>query len=151
MLAQIGTKDNVAEFVRKVKNKEGGVRLMGFGHRVYKNYDPRAKYFRQLVQDVLQAMDVKDPSLEVAMELERIALTDEYFIQRKLYPNVDFYTGIMLRAIGIPTNMFTCMFALARTTGWISQWAEMVEEKGFRISRPRQIFVGSPERNYPGF
>mmetsp|Transcript_27646 Transcript_27646/g.46276 ORF Transcript_27646/g.46276 Transcript_27646/m.46276 type:complete len:477 (+) Transcript_27646:108-1538(+) len=150
MLAQIGKKENVAEFVRKVKNKEDGVRLMGFGHRVYKNYDPRAKYFRELVQDVLKVMDVKDPSLEVAMELERIALTDDYFVQRKLYPNVDFYTGIMLRALGIPTNMFTCLFALSRTTGWISQWAEMVEEKGFRISRPRQIFIGAPERTYPG-
>jgi len=148
MLAEIGTKDKVAEFVRKVKAKEDGVRLMGFGHRVYKNYDPRAKFFRGLVTDVLTAMDVKDDSLEVAMELERIALEDEYFIQRKLYPNVDFYTGIMLRAMGIPTNMFTCLFALARTTGWISQWAEMVEQSDFRISRPRQIYTGYPERTY---
>mmetsp|Transcript_16370 Transcript_16370/g.22620 ORF Transcript_16370/g.22620 Transcript_16370/m.22620 type:complete len:464 (-) Transcript_16370:309-1700(-) len=148
MLAEIGTKDKVAEFVRKVKAKEEGVRLMGFGHRVYKNYDPRAKYFRGLVQDVLLALDCKDPSLEVAKELERIALEDEYFIQRKLYPNVDFYTGIMLRALGIPTNMFTVLFALARTTGWVAQWAEMVEDPDFRISRPRQIYTGAPERPY---
>lgn len=148
MLNQIGKKENVAEFVRKVKAKEDGVRLMGFGHRVYKNYDPRAKYFRNLVIDVLQALNVKDDSLEVAQELERIALEDEYFVQRRLYPNVDFYTGIMLRAMGIPTPMFTVLFALARTTGWVAQWAEMVEQKGFRISRPRQIYTGAPERDY---
>lgn len=148
MLNQIGKKENVAEFVRKVKNKEDGVRLMGFGHRVYKNYDPRAKFFRGLVIDVLEALNVKDDSLEVAQELERIALEDEYFIQRKLYPNVDFYTGIMLRAMAIPTPMFTVLFALARTTGWVTQWAEMVEQKGFRISRPRQIYTGAPERDY---
>ncbi|KAK3245627.1 hypothetical protein CYMTET_44817 [Cymbomonas tetramitiformis] len=149
MLEEIGTKENVAEFVRKVKNKEAGVRLMGFGHRVYKNYDPRAKYFKTLVGEVLDGMDIQDPKLEVARELERIALEDEYFIKRKLYPNVDFYTGIMLRAIGIPTSMFTVMFALARTVGWITQWKEMVEEKGFRISRPRQIYIGAPERKLP--
>lgn len=148
MLAEIGKKENVAEFVRKVKAKEDGVRLMGFGHRVYKNYDPRAKYFRGLVMTVLEALDAKDEALEVAQELERIALEDEYFIERKLYPNVDFYTGIMLRAMGIPTSMFTVLFALARTTGWVAQWAEMVEQKGFRIARPRQIYTGAEERAY---
>mmetsp|Transcript_32023 Transcript_32023/g.38772 ORF Transcript_32023/g.38772 Transcript_32023/m.38772 type:complete len:474 (+) Transcript_32023:87-1508(+) len=146
MLEEIGSKDNVAEFVRKVKNKEDGVRLMGFGHRVYKNYDPRARYFAGLVGQVLDEMDVKDPQLAVAQELERIALEDEYFIKRKLYPNVDFYTGIMLRALGVPTSMFTVFFALARTTGWTSQWKEMVEQSEYRIFRPRQIYQGYPER-----
>lgn len=149
MLDQIGTKDKVAQFVADVKAKKEGVRLMGFGHRVYKNYDPRAKYMKTLVQKVLSALDVSDPKLEVAMELERVALGDEYFIQRKLYPNVDYYSGIMLSAIGIPTSMFTVMFAMSRTVGWVSHWNEMIQEAQLKIGRPRQLYVGVEQRSYP--
>jgi citrate synthase len=148
MLEQIGTKDNVAKFVDDVKNKRDGVRLMGFGHRVYKNYDPRAKFMKVKVQEVLEALNIQDPHLEVAMELERIALSDEYFIKRKLYPNVDYYSGIMLRAIGIPPSMFTVMFAMSRTVGWISHWNEMMSEGQLKIGRPRQLYAGVQERRY---
>lgn len=148
MLEQIGTKDNVAQFVADVKAKKDGVRLMGFGHRVYKNYDPRARYMKKLCAEVLEALAVNDPHLEVAMELERIALEDEYFIKRKLYPNVDYYSGIMLRAIGIPTSMFTVMFAMARTVGWVSHWNEMIQEAQLKIGRPRQLYVGVEQREF---
>jgi len=148
MLEHIGSKDKVADFVVNVKAKTE--RLMGFGHRVYKNYDPRAQVMRKLVQEVLTDLDVHDPLLEIAMELEKVALEDDYFIQRKLYPNVDYYSGIMLRALGIPTSMFTAMFAMARTVGWVSQWNEMVSEGQMRIGRPRQLYAGEGPREFPG-
>lgn len=149
MLSQIGTKDNVPEFIRKVKNKEDGVKLMGFGHRVYKNFDPRAKIMQKTCQEVLGELGIThEPQLELAMELERIALEDDYFVSRKLYPNVDFYSGIILKAMGIPTSMFTVLFAVARTVGWISQWKEMIEQPGQRISRPRQIYTGETQRDF---
>ncbi|CAE8637888.1 unnamed protein product [Polarella glacialis] len=148
MLEQIGTKENVAQFVEDVKNKKEGVRLMGFGHRVYKNYDPRARVMKKMVAEVLAELGVVDPLLGVANELEKIALEDDYFIKRKLYPNVDYYSGIMLRALGIPTSMFTVMFAMSRTVGWVSQWNEMVSEGQMKIGRPRQLYVGTPQREY---
>jgi citrate synthase len=149
MLQEIGHVDNVAEFVRKVKNKEEGVRLMGFGHRVYKNYDPRAKVMQQACHEVLAEVGVKDdPLLKVAMELEKIALSDDYFIQRKLYPNIDFYSGITLKAMGFPVEMFTVLFALARTTGWIAQWDEMNGDPAQKIGRPRQLYTGATQRDY---
>ncbi|CAE7673303.1 aarA [Symbiodinium sp. CCMP2456] len=149
MLEQIGSKDKVAQFVADVKAKKEGVRLMGFGHRVYKNYDPRARVMKTLVAEVLKELGVEDPLLGIAQELEKVALSDSYFIDRKLYPNVDYYSGIMLRAIGIPTSMFTVMFAMSRTVGWVSQWNEMVSEKQMRIGRPRQLYVGPGERKEP--
>ena len=148
MLQEIGTVDNVKKHVEKVKNKVDGVRLMGFGHRVYKNYDPRAKVMSQTCKEVLAEVGINDPLLEVAMELERIALSDEYFIEKKLYPNVDFYSGITLRAMGFPTSMFTVLFALARTVGWIAQWEEMTTDPTQRIGRPRQIYTGAAKRDY---
>jgi citrate synthase len=148
MLQEIGTVENVRKHVDKVKNKVDGVRLMGFGHRVYKNYDPRAKVMQATCREVLQEVGINDPLLEVAMELEKIALTDEYFIEKKLYPNVDFYSGITLKAMGFPVTMFTVLFALARTVGWIAQWEEMTTDKTQRIGRPRQIYTGSPQRDY---
>ncbi len=148
MLQEIGTVDNVKKHVEKVKNKVDGVRLMGFGHRVYKNYDPRAKVMSQTCKEVLAEVGINDPLLEVAMELERIALSDEYFIEKKLYPNVDFYSGITLRAMGFPTSMFTVLFALARTVGWIAQWEEMTTDPTQRIGRPRQIYTGAARRDY---
>jgi citrate synthase len=149
MLASIGSKENIPGFIEKVKDKNSGVKLMGFGHRVYKNFDPRAKIMQKTCHEVLGELGIKDdPLLDLAVELENIALHDEYFVQRKLYPNVDFYSGIILKAMGIPTSMFTVLFALARTTGWISQWKEMIGEKGQRISRPRQLYTGSPQRDY---
>ena len=148
MLQEIGTVDNVKKHVEKVKNKVDGVRLMGFGHRVYKNYDPRAKVMSQTCKEVLAEVGINDPLLEVAMELERIALSDEYFIEKKLYPNVDFYSGITLKAMGFPVSMFTVLFALARTVGWIAQWEEMTTDKTQRIGRPRQIYTGAPQRDY---
>ncbi len=145
-----GGVEKLGEFVKKVKNKEAGVRLMGFGHRVYKNYDPRAKLMQETCKEVLATMGLEnDPLLKIAMELERIALEDEYFVTRKLYPNVDYYSGIVQRAIGIPTSMFTCIFAMARTVGWIAQWNEMISEPDQKIGRPRQLFTGSPRRNVP--
>ena len=130
-------------------NKDDPFRLMGFGHRVYKNYDPRAKIIRQMCYDVLEKLgDKDDPAFELALKLEEIALSDEYFIQRNLYPNVDFYSGLIYKAIGIPRNMFTVMFAIARTVGWVSQWTEMIAEENQRIGRPRQLYVGPAKRDY---
>ncbi|GBQ70038.1 citrate synthase [Ameyamaea chiangmaiensis NBRC 103196] len=150
MLAEIGHRDNIPAFIEKVKDKNSGVRLMGFGHRVYKNFDPRAKIMQATCHEVLNELGIKDdPLLDLAVELERIAVEDEYFVKRKLYPNVDFYSGIILKAMGIPTSMFTVLFAVARTTGWISQWKEMIEEPGQRIGRPRQLYTGSPRRDIP--
>ena len=149
MLAEIGHKDNIPDFIAKVKDKSSHIRLMGFGHRVYKNYDPRAKILQETCKEVLAELGIKgDPLLDLAVELERIALSDEYFISKKLYPNVDFYSGIILKAMGIPTSMFTALFAVARTVGWISQWKEMIEDPTQRIGRPRQVYTGSPKRDY---
>ncbi len=135
--------------MKKAKDKSSGFRLMGFGHRVYKNYDPRAKVMQKTCHEVLDALGTKDePLLEVAMELERIALQDEYFIEKKLYPNIDFYSGITLRALGFPVSMFTVLFAIARTVGWIAQWKEMIEDPEQRIGRPRQLYAGSAERSF---
>lgn len=149
MLADIGDVKNIPEFIKQVKDKNSTIRLMGFGHRVYKNYDPRAKLMQETCHEVLKEMGHdNDPLLKVAMELEKIALSDEYFISRKLYPNVDFYSGITLKAIGFPTSMFTVLFAVARTVGWISQWKEMIQEPNYKISRPRQLYTGAPRRDY---
>lgn len=149
MLEEIGSPDKVGEAVKKAKDKNSGFRLMGFGHRVYKNYDPRAKVMRQTCYEVLDELGVKDePLLKMAMELERIALEDDYFVSKKLYPNVDFYSGIILRAMGFPTAMFTALFALARTVGWISQWNEMIEDPAQKIGRPRQLYTGATRRPY---
>src|SRR5690606_5404708 len=149
MLEEIGTVENVAKHVEKVKNKVDGVRLMGFVHRVYKNYDPRAKVMQKTCNEALKEVGGEcDTLLEVALELERVALSDEYFIEKKLYPNVDFYSGITLKAMGFPTSMFTVLFALARTVGWIAQWEEMTMDKTQRIGRPRQIYTGAPRRDY---
>lgn len=151
MLAEIGTVDKIPEFIAKVKDKNSTVRLMGFGHRVYKNYDPRAKIMQQMCHKVLAEIGHQnDPLLHVAMELEKIALSDEYFIQRKLYPNVDFYSGITLKAMGFPTSMFTVLFAVARTVGWISQWSEMIQDPQQKIGRPRQLYSGATSRDYVG-
>ena len=147
MLDEIGTVENVAGFMEKVKTKE--VKLMGFGHRVYKNFDPRAKVMKETCDEVLSALGINDPQLALAMELERIALSDEYFIKRNLYPNVDFYSGIILKAIGIPTEMFTVIFALARTVGWISHWLEM-HSGPYKIGRPRQLYTGETQRDIQG-
>ena len=148
MLAEIGHARHIPEFISKVKDKNSNVRLMGFGHRVYKNYDPRAKIMQQTCHAVLQELGIKDdPLLDLAVELERVALHDDYFVSRKLYPNVDFYSGIILKAMGFPTSMFTALFAVARTTGWISQWLEMIEDPSQRIGRPRQIYTGAPQRD----
>ncbi len=149
MLQQIGDKDNIDEFIKKAKDKDDPFRLMGFGHRVYKNFDPRSRVMQQSCHEVLEEMGVKDePLLELAMELERIALEDEYFVDRKLYPNVDFYSGIIFRAMGIPTSMFTVLFAVARTVGWIAQWNEMIEDPSQKIGRPRQLYLGAIQRPY---
>ncbi|MDP1699838.1 MAG: citrate synthase [Aestuariivirga sp.] len=149
MLGEIGTVDNIPAFIEKVKDKSSNIRLMGFGHRVYKNYDPRAKIMQQTAHEVLSELGVKDdPLLDVARELERVALNDKYFVERKLYPNVDFYSGITLRTLGFPTSMFTVLFALARTVGWISQWKEMIEDPSQRIGRPRQLYNGPLKRDY---
>lgn len=139
---------DVEAFVRKVKNKEDGVRLMGFGHRVYKNYDPRAAIVKKAAQDVLAKLHKPDPLLDIAMRLEEIALADEYFVSRKLYPNVDFYTGVIYKAMGFPTKMFTVLFALGRLPGWIAQWREMIEDPATKLGRPRQVYVGAPKRAY---
>ena len=150
MLAQIGDKKNIPEFLERAKDKDDPFRLMGFGHRVYKNYDPRAGVLKASADEVLDEVGAaNDPLLGLAMELERIALEDEYFVDRKLFPNVDFYSGIIFKAIGFPTSMFTVLFAMARTVGWIAQWKEMIEDPGQRIGRPRQLFTGPTERAYP--
>ena len=149
MLAEIGRVERIPEFIKKAKSKNDPFRLMGFGHRVYKHYDPRAKIMQKTCYEVLNETGHKDdPMLEVALELERIALSDEYFIEKKLYPNVDFYSGITLRAMGFPTAMFTVLFALARTVGWIAQWKEMIEDPHQKLGRPRQLYTGSPKREY---
>jgi citrate synthase len=149
MLRQIhACGDDAAGFVRKVKSREGGVRLMGFGHRVYRSYDPRAAIVREAAQQVLARTAAPDPLLDIALHLEEIALSDDYFIERKLYPNVDFYTGLIYKAMGFPTRMFTVLFALGRLPGWIAQWREMMADKNTKIGRPRQVYVGEPERSY---
>ncbi len=137
-----------ADFMEKVKNKEKGIRLMGFGHRVYKNYDPRAKIVKAIADEVLERLGVHDERLELAMRLEEIALADDYFVERRLYPNVDFYTGIIYKAIGFPTDMFTVLFAIGRMPGWIAQWTEMIKDPATKIGRPRQIYTGLPKRDY---
>jgi citrate synthase len=148
MLREIGTPDRIPEYVRRAKDKNDSFRLMGFGHRVYKNYDPRAKIMQKTCHEVLHELGVNDPLLDVAMELERIALHDDYFVEKRLYPNVDFYSGITLRAMGFPTAMFTVLFALARTVGWIAQWKEMIEDPHQKLGRPRQLYTGAPRRDY---
>ncbi len=149
MLTEIGDEKRIPEFIARAKDKNDPFRLMGFGHRVYKNYDPRAEIMRQTCYEVLEALGHKDdPLLKLAMELERIALEDEYFIKRKLYPNVDFYTGIVLRAMGFPTRMFTVLFAIGRTVGWVAHWKEMISDPENKIGRPRQLYVGHPRRSY---
>jgi citrate synthase len=149
MLAEIGTVDRIPEFIKRSKDKNDPFRLMGFGHRVYKHYDPRAKIMQQTCHEVLKETGHQgDPLLDIAMELEKIALNDEYFIEKKLYPNVDFYSGITLKAMGFPTSMFTVLFALARTVGWIAQWKEMIEDPSQKIGRPRQLYTGSTRRDY---
>ena len=150
MLKEIGSVENIPAFIEKVKDKNSGVKLMGFGHRVYKNFDPRAKLMRETCHEVLNELGLQDdPLFKLAMELEKIALNDEYFVSRKLYPNVDFYSGIVQSALGIPTSMFTGIFAMARTIGWIAQWNEMIADPEQKIGRPRQLFVGSPVRDVP--
>jgi citrate synthase len=149
MLAEIGHVDNIKPFLDGVKDKNSHTRLMGFGHRVYKNYDPRAKIMQQSCHEVLAELGIKDdPLLDLAVELEKIALHDEFFVKRKLYPNVDFYSGIILKAMGFPTSMFTVLFAVARTVGWVSQWMEMIEDPSQRIGRPRQVYTGPAQRDY---
>jgi citrate synthase len=149
MLAEIGHTRNIKSFLSDVKDKDNHTKLMGFGHRVYKNYDPRAKIIQKACHDVLEELGIKgDPLLDLAMELEKIALNDPYFVDRKLYPNVDFYSGIILKAMGFPTSMFTALFAVSRTVGWVSQWKEMMEDPQQRIGRPRQIYSGAPKRDY---
>ena len=150
MLEEIGTVDRIPEFIAKAKDKTSGFRLMGFGHRVYKNYDPRAKVMQKTCHEVLDALGLhNDPLLKVAMELEKIALQDPYFVEKKLYPNIDFYSGITLRAMGFPTSMFTVLFAVARTIGWTAQWKEMIEDPEQRIGRPRQLYIGPGRRDFP--
>jgi citrate synthase len=149
MLEEIGTVDRVPEYVKKAKDKNSEFRLMGFGHRVYKNYDPRAKVMQETCHEVLDSLGVKDQNiLKVAMELERIALQDDYFVEKKLYPNIDFYSGITLRAMGFPLSMFTVLFAVARTVGWVAQWKEMIEDPEQKIGRPRQLYIGATDRPY---
>jgi citrate synthase len=148
MLGEIGSVDRIPEYIKRSKDPNDSFRLMGFGHRVYKNYDPRAKLMQKTCYEVLNELGIKDPLLDVAMELEKIALHDDYFVSKKLYPNVDFYSGITLRAMGFPTAMFTVLFALARTVGWIAQWKEMIEDPHQKLGRPRQLYTGSPRRDY---
>jgi citrate synthase len=149
MLAEIGVPENIPKFVAKAKDRNDPFRLMGFGHRVYKNYDPRARIMQRTCHEVLNDLGIKDdPLLDVAVELEKIALKDEYFIEKKLYPNIDFYSGITLRALGFPTAMFTVLFAIARTVGWLAQWKEMIEDPTQRIGRPRQLYTGPRRRDY---
>ena len=148
MLGEIGTVERIPQFIARAKDKNDPFRLMGFGHRVYKNYDPRAKIMQRTTQEVLKELGVRDPLLEVALELERIALSDDYFIEKKLYPNIDFYSGITLKAMNFPIDMFTVLFAVARTVGWIAQWKEMIEDPNARIGRPRQLYTGEKRRDY---
>jgi citrate synthase len=139
---------DVPGFIRRVKDREPGVRLMGFGHRVYRNYDPRATIAKQAAEDILGRLKRPDPLLEIGFELESLALADDYFIERRLYPNVDFYTGVIYKAIGFPLRMFTVLFAIGRLPGWIAHWREMIDDPGTKIGRPRQVYVGETERNY---
>jgi citrate synthase len=149
MLKEIGTKDRIPEFIARAKDKNDSFRLMGFGHRVYKNYDPRAAVLKKSCDEVLAELGIKnDPLLSIAVELEKIALNDEYFVSRKLFPNVDFYSGIIYKALGVPANLFTVIFAIARSAGWISQWKEMIEDPAFKIGRPRQLYTGQVKRDY---
>jgi len=149
MLAEIGDPKNIPAFISEVKDKNSHTKLMGFGHRVYKNFDPRAKIMKETCHEVLAELGIKnEPLLDMAMEMERIALSDDYFVCRKLYPNVDFYSGIILKAMGIPTHMFTVLFAVARTVGWVSQWKELIEDPSQRIGRPRQVYSGAAERPF---
>ena len=147
MLAEIGSKDKVPAFVKEVKESGGEVKLMGFGHRVYKNYDPRAKVIKQMADKVFEVTG-RNPLLDIALELERIALSDEYFVKRKLYPNVDFYSGLIYQAMGFPVDMFPVLFAIGRMSGWLAQWQEMVDDKEQKIARPRQVYLGADERPY---
>ncbi len=148
MLHEIGSVERIPQFVQRAKDRDDPFRLMGFGHRVYKNYDPRAKVMRQTCHEVLDDLGIDNEMLKIAMELERIALEDDYFIQRKLYPNVDFYSGLILSALGIPSHLFTVIFALARTVGWVAQWNEMIEDPEQKIGRPRQLYVGPAQRDF---
>jgi citrate synthase len=148
MLREIGTPDKIPHYIERAKDKNDPFRLMGFGHRVYKNYDPRATVMQKTVREVLTALKVKDPIFDVALQLEDMALNDPYFIEKKLFPNVDFYSGIILSAIGFPTTMFTVLFALARTVGWVAQWNEMISDPGQKIGRPRQLYTGPAQRDY---
>ncbi|GAC1612608.1 MAG: citrate synthase [Novosphingobium sp.] len=148
MLQEIGTPDRIPHYIERAKDKNDPFRLMGFGHRVYKNYDPRARIIKKTVDEVFDALKVKDPVFEVALRLEEMALNDPYFIEKKLFPNVDFYSGVILSAIGFPTTMFTALFALARTVGWVAQWNEMISDPGQKIGRPRQLYTGPAQRDY---
>jgi len=148
MLQEIRTLDRIPEFIKRAKDKNDPFRLMGFGHRVYKNYDPRASVLKKACDEVLGELGIKDPLLDIAIELEKIALNDEYFVSRKLFPNVDFYSGIIYKALGIPSNLFTVIFAIARSAGWISQWKEMIEDPAFKIGRPRQLYTGRAKREF---
>ncbi|WP_332811567.1 citrate synthase [Sphingomonas sp.] len=148
MLREIGRPERIKEYIARAKNKDDPFRLMGFGHRVYKNYDPRAKVMQQTAEAVLKELGVSDPIFDVARELEQIALNDDYFVEKKLYPNVDFYSGVILSAIGFPTSMFTALFALARTVGWVAQWNEMISDPEQKIGRPRQLYTGATQRDY---
>jgi citrate synthase len=148
MLREIGTPDKIPEYIARAKNKDDPFRLMGFGHRVYKNFDPRAKVLSKTATEVLDKLGINDPVLDTARELEQIALKDQYFIDKKLYPNVDFYSGVILSAIGFPTTMFTVLFALARTVGWVAQWNEMITDPAQKIGRPRQLYTGPTQREY---
>jgi citrate synthase len=148
MLREIGRPERIPEYIARAKDKDDPFRLMGFGHRVYKNYDPRASVMQQTVRDVFAELKVSDPVFEVALQLEEMALNDSYFIEKKLFPNVDFYSGIILSAIGFPTSMFTALFALARTVGWVAQWNEMIGDPEQKIGRPRQLYTGAPQRDY---
>ncbi len=148
MLREIGKPEHIPEYIARAKDKDDPFRLMGFGHRVYKNYDPRAKVMQQTAEEVLRELNISDPVLDTAQELEQIALNDPYFIEKKLYPNVDFYSGVILNAIGFPTEMFTALFALARTVGWVAQWNEMISDPEQKIGRPRQLYTGATQRDY---
>ncbi len=149
MLREIGTPERIPEYIARAKNKDDPFRLMGFGHRVYKNYDPRATVMQKTVREVFESLGVNDPVFETALRLEEIALSDDYFIEKKLFPNVDFYSGVILSAIGFPTTMFTALFALARTVGWVAQWNEMISDPEQKIGRPRQLYTGPTQRDYP--
>ena len=148
MLREIGRPERIPEYIARAKDKDDPFRLMGFGHRVYKNFDPRAKVMQKTAEEVLNELGISDPVLDTARELAEIALKDDYFIEKKLYPNVDFYSGVILSAIGFPTSMFTALFALARTVGWVAQWNEMIADPDQKIGRPRQLYSGPTQRDY---